>query len=252
MKHLRFIGYALMVIIVIIVIVVKTGVFNYVIGLSSNTATNLNIMFTAVNATLGLLSFLTLIVYTGFAGELVVADFKPKLYVIGKISDSGGTWDRSVMKDILEEGSSIISLKGEGFVYESARKKWDLEVHNNGNSPATNIEITYIVTAYKNEIVFGIDKCDIKDYYSVKYGSKKETIKIDYLPPNSSQAITVFFMDKFPKADLTIELLKCDDRIFIGKPTRISTYHNKGFDYLNGSNDLRLMLGVCDLETDST
>ena len=53
--------------------------------------------------------------------------------------------------------------------------------------------------AYKHEIVFGIDEADIKDYYPVKCAIKKETIRIDYIPPHSNQTFTVFFMDKFPK-----------------------------------------------------
>lgn len=239
-KHFRFAVYALLGIMIIIFIGVRTGVFNYVLGLSSDTAINLTIILAALNATLGLFSFLTLIVYTGFTGELVVADLKPKLYVVGEILDSGNGWNKSVMMDFLEEGHP----KGPGFVYQSGNKKWDLEVHNNGDTPATNVEVTYIVTAYKHKIVFGIDKYDIKDYYPIECDTKKVTIKLDYIPPNTNQTFTVFFMDKFPKADLTIELLKCDDRTFINKPTRISIYYNQELNALEGSLHLRRMLGL--------
>lgn len=245
MKHLRFAAVALLSIIIIMIVLVKVGLFNCLLLLPSEKATNLNSILTAVNVALGLLSLLTLIVYTGFTGELVVADFKPKLYVVGKLLDCGHTWDKSVMLDVLEGGTST-SLKGPGFVYKSADKKWVLEVHNNGNSPATDIEVLYSVIAYKHEIVFGIDEADIKDYYPVKCAIKKETIRIDYIPPHSNQTFTVFFMDKFPKADLTIELLKCDGRSFITKPTRIATYFNQEFDCIEDSPHLRKMVGLMD------
>ena len=53
-------------------------------------------------------------------------------------------------------------------------------------------------------------------------------------------------MDKFPKADLTIELLKCDGRSFITKPTRIATYFNQEFDCIEDSPHLRKMVGLMD------
>ncbi|MEW6624903.1 MAG: hypothetical protein AB1420_17560 [Bacillota bacterium] len=46
------------------------------------------------------------------------------------------------------------------------------------------------------------------------------------------------------KADLTIELLKCDERSFIKKPTRISTYINQEFEYIVDSAHLRQKLGA--------
>ncbi len=243
MKYLRFVGVALLGIIIIVFILGKAGLFNYVLGLPPDKATNLNVILTAVNATLALLSLLTLIVYTGFTGELVFADFKPKLYTVGKLLDCGNIWDKSIMWDVLEEGSPT-TLSGLGFVYKSANKKWDLEVYNNGNSPATNIQVTYTVNAYKHEVVFGVDKAEIQDFYPVIYATKKNTIKIDYIPPHSSQTFTIFFMDKFPKADLTIELLKCDERVFINKPTRIATYFNDEFNHLVDNPHLLRLLGV--------
>jgi hypothetical protein len=245
MKYLKYVGLAFLGIIIIFVIIVKVGVFNYLLGLPPEEITNFNTILTAINSTIALLTFFVLIVYTGFTGELITADFKPKLYVVGKIEDSGNLWDKSVMWDVLEDGSSN-SLKGPGFVYISADKKWVLEVHNNGHSPAKNVEVSYTVTAYKHEIVFGIDRADIKDFYPVKYAEKKQTINIDYIPPNSSQTFTIFFMCQFPKADLTIEILKCDERLFIGKATRISTFFNEEFHHLVDSPHLLRMLGLID------
>ena len=214
MKYFKITGIALLVVIIIIIIFAKVGLFDYILMLQSDKAINLGNILTVVNVTLGLLSVLTLVVYTVLTAELVVSDMKPKLYVAGKIIDCGNSWDKSVMLDILEGGTSS-SLKAPGFVYKSANKKWDIEVHNNGNSPVTNVEVTYSVIAYKNEIIFGVDEADIVDFYPVKYATKKDTIKIDYIPPYTNQTFTVFYMDKFPKADLVVEGLKCDGQTFI-------------------------------------
>ena len=114
------------------------------------------------------------------------------------------------------------------------------------NSPVTNVEVTYSVIAYKNEIIFGVDEADIVDFYPVKYATKKDTIKLDYIPPYTNQTFTVFYMDKFPKADLVVEGLKCDGQTFIKKPTKIDTYLNQEFDCIENSMHLRKMLGLID------
>ena len=46
---------------------------------------------------------------------------------------------------------------------------------------------------------------------------------LNYIPPYTNQTFTVFYMDKFPKADLVVEGLKCDGQTFIKKPTKIDT-----------------------------
>jgi hypothetical protein len=87
-----------------------------------------------------------------------------------------------------------------------------------------------------------MDSCNIVEFPVAKLWNSH----LQLSPLLSCNKYTVFFMDKFPKADLTIELLKCDGRSFITKPTRIATYFNQEFDCIEDSPHLRKMLGLMD------
>lgn len=190
------------------------------------------------------LSVVLTAIYVCLTRKLVFSQFGPKLYVVGEIIEIEkgiSSWDKSLMSDFNPE-----KIKGKGFVYKSANKKWNLKIYNNGNRPAANIKLNYTIKTYKHDIKFGIDEADILDYTPVDYKSVSKKLEIDYLPPNTNESYTIFFMSTFPKADLLINLLKCDGGTFIEKEVRVSKYFNEEFEYIKDSPHLKKLLGLMD------
>lgn len=161
---------------------------------------------------------------------------KIEISTISRIEDSA-EWDKSIMTDF-----GLEPIKGEGFVYESANKKWILEVANKGTVEASGIEVTYKIIAYKNDIEYGIDELDIKSYKPVIYKQKTSTLKIDKLSPGESKSYDVFFMGTYPSADLKIESLVSEGKN-VGDPIEYNYQHNE-FDQIEDTPHLRKLLGV--------
>lgn len=185
----------------------------------------------------------TTIVYTFFTGRLVKSEYGPKLYVYLDIVDSTTEWNKEIM---LDYGCINGPIVGEGFTNKDTKdeKKFDLVVVNNGKAPATNVKIKYKITAFKNEIVYGIDSAEILSYSPVVHIEVEKEINLSYLPPGIKKHYTVFYMATFPNAQLEVESLECAEDKFIKKMTLISDYYNAEFDKLEDNPHLYRLLGI--------
>ena len=174
-----------------------------------------------------------------FAGELVKAEFGPKLY-INTVQQESDKWDKSILVDVFPGGEFV---KGEGFCPNS-RYIWILKIVNNGQAPATDVEIDYSILCYINDIKYDEERVYVEGYSPKLYKEVKRKINIDYIPPNGKYDKTIMYMSTFPYVELYAEKLKCHERSFITKRTKVIRYENPEFNRLIDSSHLHRLLGI--------
>lgn len=180
-------------------------------------------------------------IYTFFTGKMVKGELGPKIYIKGDAKDSGNSYDKLVNDDI----GFCYEFEELGFVSDSAKKKLIINLVNNGNSPATNIELKYSIILYKHLVELEEDSkiIDIDSKELVEYKIVNRTSTFDYLPPSDNVEIEVMYMDLFPYVKLQANSLTCNEQKFITKDTIIFDYHHPAFEVMWDSNDVRMSLG---------
>lgn len=164
----------------------------------------------------------------------------PKLYVIGRLKDAENQWSGIIMNEFIAAQTDEI----EGLAYSSNDNIIVLEIHNNGNVPATNIKLEYDIVTYINEIEFGVDKAEVLDYKSVILERVPRTIEYDYLPPGDSRSEVIFYVSRYPQCDIVVKKLISKEEKFINSDTVVFTYYDNRFDELSDNQDLLYLLGV--------
>lgn len=233
-KNLISIGLISGLIILGIFLICKNHLFFKLSNVSQN-----NFYLLIINMFLTLILAITTVTYTVFTGSLVKSEFGPKLYVVDNINETH-EWDKILMKDFGE----VLITNEMGLLNKSSFKKWEIEVHNNGQGVATDVEISYAVTAYKYEFEFGMNRSEIKSRKSIVHNKSKKILKIDYLPPNGKKIYTVFYMGSFPEADLTISLLKSNEKKFIKEELKLGSYLSDELEYISDSYGYGKLLNI--------
>ncbi len=114
-------------------------------------------------------------------------------------------WSKDTM-DFL--GNELII--GEGFVYKPDNKKWYISVENSEDLEQKNVEITYTIKAYKNEIEYGIDKADIISTELVLYAEHTDIWKIDTISNEIPEYKDIFYMWTFPYVEIEVNSVIVD------------------------------------------
>jgi hypothetical protein len=167
-------------------------------------------------------------------------DKNPKLYVQSNLEDAKWSYDRSVNHDIDED-----DFLKKGFPeIPHDTLVWKLEIHNNGEYPATNVEVDYSIVIKRSDFDYGIDEADIINHKFVPYKTLKRKISFDYIPPNGEKVVSILYIrGEYPEADLSINKLKSSERTYIKEPVLLQKYEHPGFQTLADSHDFRLMIG---------
>ncbi|MGB4588053.1 MAG: hypothetical protein WBI17_02315 [Clostridiaceae bacterium] len=164
----------------------------------------------------------------------------PKLYVIGRLENTDRRTDYLLMRDFVSSQDEDI----EGLASEDNYKCIKLNIHNNGNIPATNIKIEYNIVTYINDIKFGVDKAEILDYKSVKFERVTRNLEYDYIPPGDSRSEIIFYVSRYPQCDIVVNKLVCSEEKFISSDTVVFRYNDERFEELGDNQDLLFLLGV--------
>ncbi|MDA2519991.1 hypothetical protein PDN73_30085 [Bacillus cereus] len=179
-----------------------------------------------------------------------------RLYVVSKIEKENNDindfryflWHRESFKGL--------DFEGEGFPYidhHHEKQKWNLYIHNNGELPATNVELKYRITIFKNHINYGDDLADVRDYSLEEYVFTDEVENIEYLPPGESYCVPLIFLEgKFPKATVEILDFRCDENKFIKNKSVIGSYEHPSRYALADGYDLLKFLGTDYIKRNST
>ena len=123
--------------------------------------------------------------------------------------------------------------------------EWVLKIKNNGDLPATDIEVMYSLVIDKAEIEFGVDAADIISHRFQEYTRITKTIKYDYLPPNGeTHDIIIYLQGEFSSAKLKVDYLLSKERNFIDKEITLINYKHPMFDIISDSEDYRKLLGA--------
>ena len=139
------------------------------------------------------LTALFTLIYTFYTGRMVKKELGPKLYVKGQEVNIKGEYDKGLMIDI----GLMEDFKRKGFSEERADIKYIMNIYNNGNFPANDINLKYKIYIYKyiniweNGVIV-----DTKIVVDKTINRKK---KVEYLPPSDSLQIPVMYMDLFRK-----------------------------------------------------
>ncbi|OOE10826.1 hypothetical protein [Fictibacillus arsenicus] len=180
--------------------------------------------------------YLVVLVY-----KLTHRDVNPKLFVKPTIVEDGRSYARYSNPNV-----DSINFDQKGFPEIGHNSLlWGIEVHNNGELPATNIEIKLSITIHKSEFDDGEFLGDIENHRFVDYKVYYEVFNFDYIPPNSSvKKDFLSLLGDFPYATLKVEKLVSSERTFINKPTQIGYYEHPKFDDLADMDDYRRLIGA--------
>lgn len=175
--------------------------------------------------------------------KLTRKDVNPKLYILSKIDD---TKNSELFYDVALRPAEECNFDQQGFPEISHEEKlWKMELHNNGNLPATNIILEYVLTIKKAELEFGIDEADIVSHEFVDFKTYTQKVEIDYLAPNSFKKIDIVYLyGEFPKADLKVYWLVSKEESFIKRPILIDSYEHPEFLQIQDSQHGRQMFGA--------
>lgn len=184
--------------------------------------------------------------YTKYTRDLVRAEFGPKLYINIK-QVIAKNWNKNIMSDFYPEG---VAIKGKGFT-PPTNYKWVMEVVNNGEAPATDVSVDYLITAYVNEIRFESDGIGIEDFTPKVYKMVEKSLLVDYIPPGGKFEATIMYMGTFPLVKCTVKHLRCNEKSFISKITQVANYEHPEFNMLVDSPHLRRLLGLMDYSNDA-
>ncbi len=179
--------------------------------------------------------------YTKYTRDLVRAEFGPKIYVVVHLVESN-EWNKIIMSEFYTAGE-LINVKAKGYC-PKANYKWILEIVNNGHAPATDVKLTFSLTAYYNEIVLESDGVGIKNFCPKELRNVEKEIVVEYLPPDSSHKETIMYMGTFPYVQCQIKQLKSSERSFISKLTKIAYFKHPEFDSLCDNAHLWRLLGL--------
>ncbi|ARN79533.1 hypothetical protein BST97_15695 (plasmid) [Nonlabens spongiae] len=102
----------------------------------------------------------------------------------------------------------------------------------------------YEIQTFKNDITFGIDEADVKDYKAVQYKKSIREVNFNYLAPKEEIDIDIVFTSNFPKIEIIVTELKSKEVSSIKKPTTIFVYNNNEHCEIGDSIDYRNMVGV--------
>jgi hypothetical protein len=173
--------------------------------------------------------------------KLTHRDVNPKLYVKPKIMK-----DPSMFPKLLNTKIDYNDFNQRGFPeIHHDPYIWSVELHNNGDLPATNISITLSIIIQK--AIFHEQKYagDIEKHRLVDFKEYNHVFMFDYIPPNSSVNKDFLLLSgEFPSAILKVKKLVSSERTFINKPTQIGYYKHLLFGNLADMDDYRKLLGV--------
>jgi len=123
-------------------------------------------------------------------------------------------------------------------------KKIVFKIVNSGASPAYNIILKYEIHTFKNDITFGIDEADVKNFKAIPYKTSLRQIKYDYLAPKEEIDLDIVFTSNFPKIKIVVTELRSNEVKSIKKPTTIFVYENIKYYTIGDSIDYRNIIGV--------
>ncbi|MDM5338486.1 hypothetical protein QUF84_14815 [Fictibacillus enclensis] len=173
--------------------------------------------------------------------KLTHKDVNPKLFVKPRLDKDRGNYGRAFNESIGKlnfEQRGLPEVQHEYMI-------WGIEVHNNGDLPATNVQLTLSITVQKSEIEEGNFEGDIVSHHFVDFGVFNKVFHFDYIPPNASVYQDLLTLQgDFPHAILKVESLNSTEGIYINKPTRVAFYKHPLFDELADSDDFRRLVGV--------
>lgn len=173
---------------------------------------------------------------------MYLSQSSPSLYAIASEKKGSGVFTFNVMDDFIVSQNVNIH----GLAMHEKDSSIELKIVNNGNFPATNIEVEYSVITYLNEVTFGVDQAEIISYKTVELEKVDKSFKFDYIPPNGEREETIFITSKYPQADIQINKLKCSEGSFVRTNTNIYRYKDDRFEELSDSQDLLCLLGIYD------
>ena len=191
---------------------------------------------------LPVLLFIVTIISVLISHMVYLSQSSPSLYAIANEQEGSGIFTFTVMDDFIVSQNVNIH----GLAIHEKDSSIELKIVNNGNYPATNIEVEYSIITYHNKITFGEDQADIVSYKPVKLEKVDKTLKFDYIPPNGAREETIFITSKYPQADIQINKLKCSEGSFVHRNTNIYRYQDDRFEYLSDNQDLLCLLGIYD------
>ncbi|WP_010530922.1 hypothetical protein [Lentibacillus jeotgali] len=172
--------------------------------------------------------------------KLTHRNLNPKLFVEGTIEDAKNKFDASVNDKI-----SGLDFNQEGFPFPEVKHDmvvWKLRIHNNGDLPATNVNIEYFIRIQKKE--FDILEGLPANERLVKFQDIKETLYYDYIPPGGYKEEDILYINgKFPQAKLYINKLQSKEVRFIKSPVHIDTYKHYGFEKIHDTDDGLKLIG---------
>ncbi|NGY94043.1 hypothetical protein F3K44_32835 [Bacillus megaterium] len=205
---------------------------------------NKDLIFDSITAITAIINIF--LVYYVF--KLTRQDLNPKLYVesfIEKDYEKAKDFDFTTEARLYDQ-LSLDDFRKKGFPEEThSNYTWILTIKNNGDLPATKVEIDYCITIQKAEIETGIDESDIKNVKFIDYKTVSDKQKYDYIPPNGEIKINLLDLHgRYPYAYLKIAKLKSKERTFINNQILLKKYAHSGWDNVADSYDYRKMLGV--------
>lgn len=132
---------------------------------------------------------------------------------------------------------------GQNFEHEP--QIWEIEIHNYGDFPATNIKIEYALILYKADLKFGIDEADLTGYNFESFKTHIGHSNFDYLAPQDSKYVKVLYVcGRFHKAELIVRSLQSDELSYFDQRMIIDTYTHPGLNYQPNDYQFKLLLGV--------
>ncbi|PFU64044.1 hypothetical protein [Priestia megaterium] len=203
---------------------------------------NKDLIFDSITAVTAILNIL--IVYYVF--KLTKQDLNPKLYVESVIeTDTIKTDEFTTTADLISKLNTP-EFKGKGFPeIGHPFYTWILTIKNNGDLPATEVQIKYSITVQKAEFEIGVDSADIINEKFIDFQTVSDTQEYDYIPPNGEIKIKLISLGgDYPYAHLKINKLKSKERTFINKTILLKTYEHSGWNNLADISDHRIMIGA--------
>lgn len=173
--------------------------------------------------------------------RLTRKDINPKLSIIPSIIDANNKFDKGVNKELFS-----INFEQKGFSeIEHDTVLWKLRIVNNGDLPATNVQLKYTIFIKRAKFKTGIDEADIIDVKFINFKKISRTLKITYIPPQSEKIEKVLYLTgNFSKADLIVNVLKSKERSFIRKAMKIDEYEHLDFKHIQDSQHYRQVIGA--------
>ncbi|WP_417237280.1 hypothetical protein [Bizionia paragorgiae] len=192
-----------------------------------------------VNIILTVILVIVTSIYTYITYKTLLSYKNPILFLRTLLVDSEYEWDKYLMRDLDPVQEQI-----RGLSKINIDKKIKFKIVNNGVNPAYDIIIKYEIHTFKNDIMFGIDEADVKDYKPVLYKTSKREKEYNYLAPKEDIDFDIVFTSNFPRIEIIVTELKSNEVTSIKKRTTIFVYKNSEHCEIGDSIDYRNMIGV--------